>query len=136
MHVLGRNRDQLRVRPVPVLADDVRAVVEPGIDQHAVADLESGDAAPSAGHDAGAVRAEDPRLRNGGESLADPDVQMVQRGGAKTDQHLARSRFRVGNLLDDEYLGTAVLVNPDGLHCAWRLQFPTGECREYSRRPS
>ncbi len=44
--------------------------------------------------DPGTVGAEDARLRHRRKTLADPDVEMVERRGAQADQHLARARRR------------------------------------------
>ena len=44
--------------------------------------------------DAGAVGAEDARLRHGGQALPRPDVEMVERGEAHPHEHLARGRAR------------------------------------------
>ena len=54
--------------------------------------------------DAGAVGAEDPRLRHRRETLADPDVEVVQRRGAELDQDLSGAWHRVGGVLVAEHL--------------------------------
>jgi hypothetical protein len=41
---------------------------------------------------------------------------MVQRGGAKSDEHLALAGGRIRRLLEHEHLGTAVLVDPNRAH--------------------
>ena len=70
---------------VGVLADDADplAVLDPGVDHDALARVAA---------DACAVGAEDARLRHRGQPLAHPEVEVVQRGGAELDQHLARRR--------------------------------------------
>ncbi len=81
IHVGRRHGDQLGVRPVTVLADDVDGAVGrlyAGVDHHALSRLEAVHAAAERFDDAGAVGAEDARLRHRREALADPDVQMVQ----------------------------------------------------------
>ena len=80
------NRDQLGVRPVTVLADHVDRAgrrLDAGIDHDALAGVDA---------DARAVGAEDPRLRDGREAFADPDVEMVQRGRVQADENFARPR--------------------------------------------
>ena len=53
------------------------------------------DALVGAGDHAGAVGAEDVRLRRrDGQPLPDPDVEVVERRGAELDEHLARRRAR------------------------------------------
>ena len=96
------------MRAVHVLADDrdLLAMLDAGVDEHA---LPVGDP--------GAVGAEDPRLRHGGPALSDPEVEMVERSGAKLDEHLVRPRLGIGRVLVAENLGAAVLVDPDCLHC-------------------
>ena len=66
--------------------------------------------------DPGAVGSENPRLRHGGPAAPDPEVEMVERGGAKLDEHLVRARLGIGRVLVAENLGPAVLVDPDCLH--------------------
>jgi len=70
-HVIRGHRDQLGVRAVAVLADDQPAVVEARVDHDPLAVVDAL---------AGAVRAEDPRLRHRGSSAADPEVDAIQRG--------------------------------------------------------
>ena len=43
---------------------------------------------------------------------------MVERSGAKLDEHLVGPRLGVGRVLVAENLGAAVLVDPDCLHFA------------------
>ena len=64
----------------------------------------------------GADGAEDARLRDGREALADPDVEMVERRGAEADEYLAVAGDGVGRLLEHEHLGAAVLVDPNRAH--------------------
>ena len=66
--------------------------------------------------DAGAVRAQDARLRNGGQSLPDPDVEMVESGGSKLDEYLAGRGLGIGDVLVAKDLGSTVLVDANGLH--------------------
>ena len=51
-----------------------------------------------------------------GQPSPQPDVEVVERGGAQLDEHLAGPGLRVGNLLVAEHLGPALLVDPDRLH--------------------
>ncbi len=104
--------------PVAMLADhgDRVAVLEPGVEHHALAHVEAVDALADRLDHAGAVRAEDARLRDRGKPPADPDVQVVERGGFQPDEHLARACHGVGRLLDAEDLGSTVLVDACGEH--------------------
>ena len=82
MDVRRRHRDQLGVRAVAVLADHVdRAVagLDAGVDHDRPAGLEAVDACADRLDDAGAVRPENPRLRNRGQTFPDPDVEVVER---------------------------------------------------------
>ena len=103
--------------PVRVLADDGDlpvAEIVPWIDDHPVA----GRKAVSGNHDSGAVGAEDPGLRHGRETLADPDVEVVERGGAQLDQDLSWAWHRIGHVFVAEHVGPAVVVNAHGFHRA------------------
>ncbi len=106
------------MRPVHVLTDDPGALVEAWIDDDLVALAEAVDALTERHDDAGAVGAEDARLRSRGEAAAQPDVQMVEARRPEPDQDLARTGDRVGRVLVAEDLGPSVLVDPDGFHCA------------------
>ena len=87
------DRLELAVRPVGVLADHAHATVvdDAGVDHDAVALAEAGHAVADGRDEARSVRAEDSRLRHGGQALPNPDVQVVQAGRSKRDQHLAGS---------------------------------------------
>ena len=97
------------MRAVGVLADhgDHVAVLETRIDDDALAGVDP---------DAGAVGAEDARLRHGGKPLPHPEVEVVERRRPQLDEHLARPGDRVGDLLVAEHLGAAVLMDPHRLH--------------------
>ena len=107
--LLRRERDQLAVRPVGVLADDGDrgAVLEPRVDDDALARVDP---------DPRAVGAEDPRLRDRGKPLPDPEVEVVERGRSERDQDLARPGDRIGHVLVAEHLRAAVFVDAYGLH--------------------
>src|SRR5919204_4021917 len=94
---------------VHVLADDRDpvAVLEPGVDDDALAGVLA---------DAGPVCAQDPRLGHRGKSFPNPEIEMVERRRAQTDDDLARPRLGLRGVLVAQYLGSAVLVNPDRLH--------------------
>src|SRR5581483_4071743 len=109
MHQIARHPDQLRVRAVSRLADDVHAAV---VHDARVDD----DALVGARDHAGAVGAQDARLRHGGQPLADPDVEVVERGRAQLDEHVAVARLGVGHVLVAQHLRPAVLVDPNSLH--------------------
>ena len=105
--------------PSPCSPIDVdRAVrrLDAGVDHDRAARLEAVDAVAERLDDAGAVRAEDARLRHRRQALADPDVEVVQRRGAQPDEHLARGRHGIRHLLEHEHLRPAVLVDPNRLH--------------------
>ncbi len=108
VHLRLRHRDQLGVRAIHVLADDADpvAVLDPGVNDHP----------PTRLVEAGAVCAEDPRLRNGREPCSNPEVEAIERGCAKLDHHLAIRGHRVRRLLVAKDFGPAVLVDPDRLH--------------------
>src|SRR4051812_14552324 len=97
------------MRPVHVLPDDrdLRAVLDPRVDHDRLAGVLA---------DARAVRAQDPRLRHRRWAFADPEVEMVERCGAQTDEHLARLWLGLGRVLVAENLGAAVLVDAYRFH--------------------
>jgi hypothetical protein len=96
------------VGAVGVLADhgDPIAVLEPRVD----------DDPPSRLVQPGAVGAEDPWLRHGGQPSAYPDVEMVHGRSPQLDQDVLGPGFRIGRVLVAEDLGPAVLVDPHGFH--------------------
>ncbi len=97
------------MRAVHVLAHDGDppvAMVEAGVDDHALAVVEG----------AGAVGPEDARLGHGGETLAHPEVEMVQRRRAQMYEYFALLRRRVGSIFVAEHVRPAVLVDTDCLH--------------------
>ena len=102
-----------------MLADHVNppvAHLDAGIEDDALADLQAGHSVAQCLDHSGPVGAEDARLRHGRQSLANPDVEMVQRRGAEAHEHLARSSLRIGCLLEHEHLGPAVLVDSHRPH--------------------
>jgi hypothetical protein len=52
-----------------------------------------------------------------GDTTANPEIQMIQAGGANPDPDLTGAGLRDRNLLQDETVETAVFVNPQGAHC-------------------
>ena len=116
MDVVCGDGDELRVSPVGVLPDDVRAVFEAGVDDDLVAGGEPFGALADRLDDAGPVGAEDARLRRGGQALARPDVQMVEGGGPQADQDLARPGDRIVSVLVAKDLRAAVLVDAHRFH--------------------
>ena len=98
---------------VGVLADDRDAavVLDPGVDDHALV---------GPGDDPGAVGAEDARLRDRRETLADPEVEMVERRRPQLHEHVVRAGFRIGHLFVPQHLGAAVLVDSDRFHVTIR----------------
>src|SRR5256885_859055 len=121
-HILMRPADRAAARErcqvaSPTLSTTTCApppvtVIEPRVDDHAVA---LGEAVPG-NDDPGAVGAEDARLRHGGESLADPDVEVVERGGAQLDQDMSRAWHRIRRVLVAEHLGPAVFMDANRFH--------------------
>ena len=118
VQLAGGDRLQLAVRAVGVLADDGDPVVvrDARVDDDALPELETLDPVAERDDDARAVGAEDARLRNRGQTLANPDVEVVEAGRAEADEHLARAGLRIGDVLDAEDLRPAVLVDAHGLH--------------------
>src|SRR5207248_9625223 len=110
-----RAGDGLRVRGVHVRAEPRGrlAVLEPRVDHDLLARVLA---------DPGAVRAEDARLGHRRKSLPDPEVEMVERSRAQTDEDLPGPRLGIGRVLVAENLRPAVLMDPDRLHAA---QSPT-----------
>ena len=98
VHVLAHDRDRL-------------AVLEPGVDDDLLARVLP---------DAGAVRPEDARLGHRRESLADPEVEMVERRGAKLDEDVLRARLGVGRVLVAEDVRAAVRVDSHRFHVTIR----------------
>jgi hypothetical protein len=98
-----------------VLADDAGTVGEAGVDHDPLALLEALDAVADFGDDPGAVGAEDARLRDGGEALPEPEVEMVERGRAQANEDFSPPRARVLDLVEAQDLGAAVLVDPNRL---------------------
>ena len=93
-------------------------VLEPGVDHDRLARLEALDLRPDRLDDAGSVCAENARLRHRGQSLARPDVEVVQRREAHPDERFARGGLRIGNVLVPQDLGAAVLLDQNRLHPA------------------
>ena len=60
------------------------------------------------------------REREPRDSLAEVDVQVVERTGADLDDDLARPRDRIGHGFDDELVASTELVEPQRLHVASR----------------
>jgi epoxyqueuosine reductase len=130
MHVRRGHCDELRVRPVAVLADHMDRPVrllDAWIDHDALPDPQPGDAVAERRDDPGAVGAEDARLRHRRQALTDPDVEMVQRGRVQSHEHLARSGNRIGDLFEDQHLGTAVGVDPGCAHGRHTIRVKAGE---------
>ena len=85
---------------------------------HAVADLPALDALADLCDPADDLDPEDERRldREARHALADVDVQVVERGRADVDQHLARAGLRIGYILELEAVQPAELVEHDCLH--------------------
>src|SRR5262249_6194451 len=107
MDVFLGQHDQLGVRAVSVFPEHLRAVVQPGVDDDPFAGVHTF---------AGAVGAEDERLRHRRPPFANPEVDVVQGRSAQPHQNLAVSRGRIRCILVLEDLGSPVRVNPDRLH--------------------
>ena len=125
--------DQLRVRAVAVLADHVDRPVrslDAGVEHDALSRLEAGHAGAERLDDARAVRAQDARLRHRRQALPDPDVEMVQRGGADPDEHLALACGGIRSLLQLQHLGAAVRVDTHRLHTGQTIGVNAAHLRE------
>ena len=119
-----------------MLADHVdRPVVglHAGVDDDAVPAFEAADTVTERLDDAGPVGAEDPRLRHRGQPLADPDVEMIERGRVQADEHLARGRARIGHVLEHEHLRASVLVDTNRTHRRQTIGVPTVDLQQLGR---
>ena len=119
MDVGRRHGDQLGVRPVSVLADHVdspAAGLDARVEHDALAEAEARHALAERLDHPGAVGSEDARLRHGRQALADPEVEVVQRGGAEADKYLAGFGHGIRRVLEHEHVGAAVLVDPNRAH--------------------
>src|SRR5262245_41702108 len=84
----------------------------------AVADLAIGHVGPEPGHDAGWIDARHPRQRHRPRVLSGAHDQVeraVHRHGMDADQHLARTRLRIRDLLHPHHVGRTELTNDDRL---------------------
>ncbi len=116
--LFGSDSDQLRMRPVAVLADhrDEIPVLQPWVDHDTLTWRERRDTLADRLDHTGAVGAEDARLRYRWKPFPHPDVEVVERRGMDPDEHLAGAGLGVGRVLVPQHLRATVLVNPDGLH--------------------
>ena len=89
----------------------VATVLDPGVEDDALSDLEAVHAVAERLDDARAVGAEDPRLRHRRQAPPHPDVEVVERCGMDPDEHLAGGRNGIRHLLDAKHLRAAVLVD-------------------------
>jgi hypothetical protein len=96
--------------------DPAAARLDAWVEDDALARLEPVDTLADRVDDAGAVRAEDPRFRNGGQALADPDIKVVERRSAEADEDLAGTSDGIGSLLEHEDLRAAIFVDPNRAH--------------------
>jgi hypothetical protein len=106
------------VRSVAVLADDLCAIGQSRVDQDCIARGEAVGAGAEHSDDAGAVSPEDARLRYRRETLADPEVEMVESCRPQADEDFPGAGCGILDVLVPEDLGTPVLVDPDRLHGA------------------
>ncbi len=111
---------ELTAGALRVLSDhgDAVTVRDAGVDDDALPDSESVYALAELCHHACSVGAEDARLRDRRETLADPDVEMIQSGRAQRYEHFVGARFGIGDILVAEDLRATVLVDSDRLHGA------------------
>ncbi len=89
-------------------------MLETRVDHDPLAEREPVDAFPERLDGPRAVGAEDPRLRHGREALAHPEIEVVERAGAKADEHLAGRGLGVGRVLVPQDVGASVLVDSYG----------------------
>ena len=62
------------------------------------------------------VAAEDVRQFHAGQSLAHPDIEMVERAGPHPDQDLIFARLRIGDVFVLQNFGATELMEADGFH--------------------
>src|SRR5207237_3812339 len=62
------------------------------------------------------IAAQSVRQADPGETLADPNIKMVQRASSDANQHLIVARFRIRNIFVAQNFRTAEFVNADGFH--------------------
>jgi hypothetical protein len=101
-----------------VLSDhgDPAVVRDPRVDDHAISDGEMLDTLAESSDHAGAVRTENARLGHGRQALSNPDIEVVETGGPKFDQHLSRTGLRIGDDFVPEDFGPPVFVNANSVH--------------------
>jgi hypothetical protein len=51
-----------------------------------------------------------------GQSLADPNIEMIQRAGLYANEHLIFARFGVWNVFVHQHFGPTEFVNANGFH--------------------
>src|SRR5438094_8332124 len=62
------------------------------------------------------IAAQDVRQVDARETLADPNIKMVQGASSDANQHLILARFRIRNIFVAQDFRTAKFVNADGFH--------------------
>ncbi len=109
MNGVPRHCDQLGMRAVGRLAENVHLAVayDRRVDDNALV---------RAREHAGAVGAEDARLRHRRKSFANPDIEMIERRRPQFDEHLALGGLGIRGVLVAQDLRAAVLMDSDCLH--------------------
>src|SRR5208282_111312 len=87
-----------------------------GREQHALTRFESADVLADLGHFACDVASENVRQLHPRQSLAHPDIEMVERAGPHPNQHLIFTRLGIGHVFVSEDFGTTELMNANGFH--------------------
>ena len=67
-------------------------------------------------HFARDVAAQDVRQLDAGQSLAHPQVEVIQRAGADADEHMILAQLGIGNVFVFQNFGTTKFMNADGFH--------------------
>ena len=99
--LLGGDCDELTMLPVRLLAEDrdERAMLDSRVDHDSIADGEPFHVFAQARDDPRAVGSENVRLGSGGQTIANPDIEMVQRRCPQLDQNLAGTSCGIGHIL-------------------------------------
>ena len=130
-HIRRGNRDQLTVSSIHAIAQHGKcaalilqsrntllalSAIMHGRQQHALARFESADVLAYLDHFAGDVAAENVWQLHSRKTLAHPDVEMIQRTGAHSNQHLIIADLWIGHIFVSQNFRPAELMNADSLH--------------------
>ena len=130
-HVCRRHRDQFAVASVDAVAEDGKlaamvlqsgnallamAAVVHRRQQHPLPGLESADVLAHLDYFARNVAAKNVRQLYSRQSLAHPDIQMIQRTCPHTHQNLIFAQLRIGDVFVGQNFRSAELMNTDCFH--------------------